>query len=101
MAKHKDQIQVDGSSFLYYLLRNYAGTASQIIRTTQEKLDKLDGKMSKKFHWNMDTFTTYVSALLVTLTENGGKDSLVFDKGYEVLTHLPCPLFNSEIVVYK
>ena len=57
--------------------------------------------MSKQFHWNVDKFTTYVSALLVTLTENGGKDGLAFDKVYEVLTHLPCPLFNSEIIVYK
>ena len=26
---------------------------------------------------------------------------MAFDKSYEVLTHSPCPLFNSEIVVYK
>ena len=57
--------------------------------------------MVKQFHWNVDKFTTYVSALLVTLTEKEGKDGLTFDKVYEVLTHSPCPLFNSEIVVYK
>ena len=45
--------------------------------------------------------TTYVSALLITLAENGGKDELVFDKCYEVLKHSPCLLFNSELVIFK
>ena len=69
--------------FLYYLLRNYVGTVSYIVRSTQGKLDKLEGKMSETFHWNVDKFTTCVSALLVTLVENGSKDRLVLDKVYE------------------
>ena len=71
------------------------------MRSTQAKLDKLDRKISKAFHWNMNKFTTYVPMLLVTLAENGGKDGLVFDNVYEVLTHSPYLLFNSEIIVLK
>ena len=55
--------------------------------------------MTKVFHWNVDKFTTYVSALLVILAENGGKDGLVFDKVYKVLTHYPCLLFNSTKII--
>ena len=40
--------------------------------------------MDNTFKWNVDKFTTYVSALLVTLAENGGKDGLMFEKVYEV-----------------
>ena len=69
MVKHNAKIAEDGPSFLYYLLWNYAGTASQIVRTAQTKLDRLDERMKEQFHWNVDKFTTYVSALLVTLTE--------------------------------
>ena len=57
--------------------------------------------MDNAFKWNVDKFTTYVYTLLVTLAENGGKDRLIFEKLYEVLTRSPCLLFNSEIVVYK
>ena len=65
------------------------------------KFDKLEGKIPKAFHWNVDKFNTYPSVLLVTLAKNGGNDGLVFDKVYEVLTHSPYLLFKSEIVVYK
>ena len=101
MAKHNEQVQVDGPLFIYYFLRNYAAMASQPVCSTQAKLDKLDGERSKAFHWNVDKFTTYVSALLVTLAENGGNDGLVFDNVYKLLAHSPCLLFNSEIVVFK
>ena len=66
-----------------------------------KELDNLHTKMENSFKWDVDKYTTYVSALLVTLSKNGGKDNMAFDKSYEVLTHSPCPLFNSEIVVYK
>jgi hypothetical protein len=101
MEKYAAKIMNDGPSFLYYLLRNYAGTATQIVRTTLKELDNLPHKMEHSFRWDVDKYTTYVSALLVTLSENGGKDNMAFDKSYEVLTHSPCQLFNSEIVVYK
>lgn len=49
----------------------------------------------------MEKFTTHVSALLVTLAENGGNDNLLFEEVYEVLTNDPCSMFNSEIILYK
>ena len=49
----------------------------------------------------MVKFTTCVSALLVILAENGGKNNLIFEKVYKLLTESSCSLFNSEIVVYK
>jgi hypothetical protein len=101
MEKYAAKIEHDGPSFLYYLLRNYAGTASQIVRTTMKELDNLKYKMENSFNWDVDQYTTYVSALLMTLQENGGKDNMSFDKSYEVLTQSPCQLFNSEIVVFK
>ena len=72
-----------------------------IVSSTVAKLDKLKEKMQFGFKWNIDDFTTYVSALFVTLEENGGKDDMVLDKVYKVLTHSPCLWFNSEIIVYK
>ena len=70
-----------------------------IVRSTIGKLDKLDEKIQYRFKWNVANFTTYISALLVTLEENGGKEDMVLDKLYELLTHSPCVLFNSEIIV--
>ena len=101
MAVVKHQIEDDAPSFFYYLLWHYTETSSHIVRLTQDKIDKKVEKMVKGIHRNVEKFTTYVSALLATFAENGGKDNLVFEKVYEVLTHSPCQLFNSRIVVYK
>ena len=67
----------------------------------QSKLNKIEGNMSKTFHWNVDKLIAYMPVLLVTLAKNRGKDSLVSEKVYKVLTHFPYFLFNSEIVLYK
>ena len=57
--------------------------------------------MQKGFHWNINNFTTYVSALFITLAKNRGKNNLVIENVYYVLTKSPCQLLNSEIVIYK
>ena len=101
MARHEQEYVNNGPSFLYYLMHNYAGAAQLIVRSTISKLDKLGDKMQFGFKWNVDEFTTYVSALLITLTGNGSKYSMILDKVYKVLTHSPCLLFNSEIIMYK
>ena len=101
MVQIKQQLLNNGTSFLDYFLYHYVGIASQIVCSTQAKIDRLNNKMTKGSHWDMGNFTTCVSIILVTLTENGGKDNLVFEKVYKVLTHPPCQLFNSETVVYK
>ena len=50
----KTEVTDDGPSFLFYRLQHYACTASQIIRSTQAKSNKLMPKMRKGFHWNVE-----------------------------------------------
>ena len=101
MVVVKYQVKDNVLLFLFYLLRHYASTASQIVQSTQAKFDKLMPKMRKSFHWNVDKFTTYISVLLVTLAENEGNDNLVSELIYTLPTKSLCSLLNSEIVVYK
>ena len=86
MAVVKQHALDDVLSFLYYFLRYYAETTSHIVQSTQAKINKLMEKMNKEFHWNMGKFTTYISALLVALAEISGKENIVFEIVYIVLT---------------
>ena len=101
MKSCQDKVQDNGPTFLFYLLPHYDGTASQIVLSTQAKINMLKTKMIHAFCWNVDKFTTYASNLLIQLNENGGTDNHVFGKIYDLLTTSPCSMFNSEIVVYR
>ena len=57
--------------------------------------------MSRVLKWIADKFCTYMTSLILQMSENGGNDDQEFDNVYEILIRTPCLTFNSEIVVFK
>ena len=72
LAGLRPKICDDGPSFLFYLIMNYAGTTPQIVRSTQKKIDTLNQKMSRVLKWIADKFCTYMTLLMLQISENGG-----------------------------
>ena len=101
MNAHRELIGCDGPIFLWYIFKYYHIMTVQTARTTLAKLSNLRQVINDKCRGNIDHFATYVVTLLLRLAENGGEDDQAFEKVYEVLINSPCPVFNSEIIVYK
>jgi len=101
MNMNMESVNCDGPTFLWYIYKCYNSTALKTVRMTLEKLKNVRWVINDKYCGNIDRFATYVATLLQRLAENGGKDDQAFDKVYEVLINSPCPVFNSEMIVYK
>ena len=98
---HREEIGCGVPTFLWYLFKYYHITAEQKSFTTLAKMKNLLSTIKYQYKVNIEKFATYVIALLLRLTKNGGTDVQDFDKVHEVLIKISCTVFNSEIAVYK
>ena len=78
MHMHRKNIANGVPIFFWNILLLYTGTASQIIRTTTVKSAKLETKLKHGYKYTVDILSTYISGLLVQLSNDSGNDAQVF-----------------------
>eukprot|EP00957_Ditylum_brightwellii_P009075 685976-Ditylum_brightwellii.AAC.1 len=100
MQMYADNNKIDGPALLYYLLRQYTGTAESIIRTYQLNLNNLTDKL-EMLRYDIDKFCNYTADTLKTLHDAGGDSTQASLKLYEALTSSKVDAFNAEIRAYK
>ena len=101
MQQYRKKYANDGPNFLCFLFHNFNGTVAHIVRSSLEKIKNIDHTLEYGFKYNIDLWTTYFTALFLTLAEAGGVDNQEYDKCYDCLTSPPSSIFNSEITVFK